>query len=229
MKRVAANGEITELLRCWRDGEDAALDRAIHCLIDELRKLARLCLRRMGGACQLETMDLVNELYLKLAKRSETWVHDGGAQFDDRRQFLYYAGRIMRNILAEYARARLSQKRGGGAPHEALDEKVMLSEGASLDLSSMIALNQSLTRLAEMNPRQSRIIELQFYLGLTNEEAARALGVSAMTVKRERKSATCWLYRELDRHDVSTPALENPFEAGGPYETGKLEAGQASA
>jgi RNA polymerase sigma factor (TIGR02999 family) len=184
---LSAPSEITRLLRRWTEGDADAFDRLVPIVYDRLRQLARQRLRGAPGAT-LDTTGLVHEAYLKLATATQVTVRDRG-------HFLALASRVMRNLLADHARARRAAKRGGG--DEALE---LLEEAAWMpddDLDAVTALDEALQRLEALDARQSRILEQRYFGGLSLEETAEALGVSLATVKRELRSARAWLAAEM--------------------------------
>ena len=176
----------TTLLEEARSGEPV-LDDLMPLIYDELRRLARTQRRRLGPHKLLNTTALVHEAYLKLAGRENTiW--------EDRRHFFRIAARIMRDILVDHARRQRAAKRGGTAPHVALDDLPPLPD---LKVDDVLGIDESLDRLDAVEPRQARVVELRYFVGLTIEEAAEVLDVSPATVKRDWTSARAWLYREL--------------------------------
>jgi len=182
-----APSQITRLLRRWSEGDPDAFDRLVPIVYDRLRQLARQRLRGDPGAT-LDTTGLVHEAYLKLADAPQTSLRDRG-------HFLALASRVMRNLLADHARARRAAKRGGGAAPLALVEEVAwMPDG---DLDAVAALDEALLRLEALDVRQGRIIEQRYFGGLSLEETAVALDVSLATVKRELRSARAWLAVEL--------------------------------
>lgn len=156
---------------------------------DELRRLARHYLRREPRGQSLQATALVHEAYLRLLK-------DEDLSFQNRAHFFGIAARSMRQILVERARARDASKRGGERHRITLDERVAAEGPRDVDL---LALDEALGRLAAIDAQQARIVELRFFGGLTNEEAAEALGVSPATIKRAWAVARAWLFRELTR------------------------------
>jgi RNA polymerase sigma factor (TIGR02999 family) len=186
---VPASSEVRALLQAWSAGEQQALDRLLPLVHAELGRLARSYLRRERPDHTLQATALVNEAFLKLVdQRSVSW--------QNRAHFFGVAAQAMRRILVDYARARAAAKRGDGVRPEALDELVASTAMRSADL---VALDEALTRLAEMDPRQGRVVELRFFGGLTMEETAEVLQVSPATVGREWALAKAWLYAELQR------------------------------
>jgi len=180
---LSAPSEITRLLRRWSEGDADAFDRLVPIVYDRLRDLARQRLRGAPGAT-LDTTGLVHEAYLKLAAAPQVTLRDRG-------HFLALASRVMRNLLADHARARRAAKRGGGEDALGLiDEAAWMPDD---DLDAVTALDEALQRLEALDPRQSRMLEQRYFGGLSLEETAEALGVSLATVKRELRFARAWL------------------------------------
>jgi RNA polymerase sigma factor (TIGR02999 family) len=182
---------VTELLAELPDGSVAAADELFALLYDELREIAHRQRRRWRGDDTLQTTALVHEAFLKLVDQERI-------PAESRAHFLAVAARAMRHILCNYARDRRAQKRGGAIEHVALDE----SGGDAPDNSSsepsevLVALDEALRRLEQVDPRKSKVVECRFFGGLTIEETAAALGVSPRTVKRDWLVAQAWLHRE---------------------------------
>ncbi|HSJ13115.1 MAG TPA: sigma-70 family RNA polymerase sigma factor [Longimicrobiales bacterium] len=193
--RPAAPGEVTELLRAGRAGEQAAYDRVFALVYDHLREAARAQLardaRHRAGGHTLSTTAVVNEAWLRLADPSRLDVHD-------RSHFLAIAARAMRQVLIQHARRFRAGKRGGGAVHIDLDaagEGIAVAERAEL----LIALDDALVRLAALSPRLAQVVECRYFGGLTEPETADALGVNERTVRRDWVKARAWLHTELTR------------------------------
>jgi len=187
---TGAPGEVTRLLHKWGRGDKASFDALAPLLYEEFRKLARHCLRRDGMERTLQTTALVHELYMRLAHRDQV-------SFENRKHFLYFAGQVMRYVLTERARNKLAQKRGAGVECASLDEAIRLSDGRTLDWTGVIAVDKALGKLERLDPRQSRIVELRFFVGLSNPEIAGLMQISPATVKREWRAAKCFLSREI--------------------------------
>lgn len=180
---------MTDLLVAWSGGDDAALQQLMPLVHAELRRLARREMRRERQGHTLQTTALVNEAYLRLVSvRNLTW--------NDRAHFFAMSARIMRRILVDYARSRQYQKRGGGAVVVAFDEESAAAPEPGADL---VALDAALEALARVDARKGRVVELKFFGGLSIDEIAGALGVSAGTVMRDWRLAKSWLLKELDR------------------------------
>lgn len=185
--------DATELLLAWGRGEDAALDRLLPLVHEELRRVARRHMRHERVGHTLQATALVNEAYLRLIQVKQ--VH-----WQDRVHFIAMASRVMRRILVEAARAKGFQKRGAGAHKVSLDEALMVQEASSPDF---LALDVALTTLEKIDPRKCKVVEMRFFGGLSVEETAEALHVSTGTVMRDWRLAKSWLARELEslRHD----------------------------
>lgn len=181
--------QITLWLQEWSGGRAEALDELMPVVYAELHRQAEMFLRRERVGHTLQPTALINEAYLKLIDQKQvTW--------QNRAHFFGVAGQAMRRILVDHAKARHRDKRGGNAenlPIEAAEFAASPDKGVDL-----IALDEALSRLAELDERQSRIVELRFFGGLKVEETAEALGVSPATVKNDWRSAKAWLYRELN-------------------------------
>ena len=176
----------TELLLAWGRGDAAAFGRLVPLVHEELRRMARRYMGRERAGHTLQASALVNEAYLRLIEVDQV-------QWHNRAQFFGVAARTMRRILVDFARARGSDKRGGGVHKVTLDSAVVGSS-ASPDLA---ALDDALEVLRTSHPRKSQVVELKFFGGLTFEEVGEALGVSVDTVKRDWRFAKLWLLREL--------------------------------
>lgn len=182
------SSDVTQLLRRWGQGDHEALERLIPLVFTELREIAGRLFRRENEAHTLQPTALVSEVYLRLTKqRAHEW--------QNREQFFSVAALLMRRILVDYAKGRGTGKRGGGAVNLSLEEAVEVAElPRGVDL---VNLDEALSRLGEIDPRQARVVELRFFVGLSNEEVSELLGTSVTTVKREWRTAKLWLVREL--------------------------------
>jgi RNA polymerase sigma factor (TIGR02999 family) len=181
--------EITQLLLAWGDGDESALAALTPLVYRELRRRAH---RYMGGECAghtLQTTALVNEAYLRL-------VNSQNVRWQNRAHFFAVSAQLMRRILVDCARSRGYRKRGGGARHVELDEAAVVSDERGAE---MVALDEALKSLAELDPRQSRVVELRYFGGLGDAEIAEVLKVSVGTVRRDWTLARAWLNRELSR------------------------------
>jgi len=181
---------VTGLLLAWgRGGDSAALDRLIPLVHEELRRIARRCMGRERRGNSLQPTALVNETYLRLIDlRRVRW--------QDRVHFFAMSARLMRRVLVDVARAKASQKRGGGAQRVTFVESLLPDTEPTHDL---IALDDALRALAEEDSRKSQVVEMRFFGGLTVEETAEALGVSRDTVIRDWQFSKNWLLREMRR------------------------------
>jgi RNA polymerase sigma factor (TIGR02999 family) len=179
--------DVTDLLLSWRQGDAAALDHLVPLVYDELRRVARRCLRGETPGHALQATALVHEVYLRL-------VDVDRMTFTSRAHFFGVAATVMRQILVDDARRQRADKRGGGVTMLSLDEASPAAWTSSVDV---LALDQALDALAAIDARQCRVVELRFFAGLTIDEAAIALGISSATVEREWAVAKAWLFRRL--------------------------------
>jgi RNA polymerase sigma factor (TIGR02999 family) len=194
----STSGVVTELLAKWRAGDQEVLDALVPLVYNELRKAAHRYLRNERPAHTLQSTALVHEAYLRL-RRQEV------QEFENRAHFLAISAQLMRQILVEYARGRNAAKRNAGY-RVVLDDTVNLFKARSVDL---VALDDALKELARLDPRQSRVVELRFFGGLSTEETAAVLGISSATVKRDWSTARIWLRHQMTRsgsHDPGTLA-----------------------
>ncbi|MDZ7639579.1 MAG: sigma-70 family RNA polymerase sigma factor [Bryobacterales bacterium] len=192
MEAQQPNPEITQLLSEWSSGKQEALDVLVDRLYPELKRIASRYLSKERAGHTLQSTALVNEAYMRLV--------DQKAQWANRAHFLAVCARIIRGILVDYARARKSEKRGGGAFCLALDEAIDIPGRRDLDL---MELDQALKLLAELDLRQSQIVELRYFGGLSIEETAEFLKLSTATVKRDWSVAKAWIRREILRGATS--------------------------
>ena len=183
----ARSQEITGLLRAWSGGDEAALARLAEQVYPELRQMARRYMKNERQADTLQTTALVHEVYLRLIDVTQVEWHE-------RAQFFAMAAQMMRRILVDAARARNTNKRGGGALKVNLDETALLSNAPD---RSILALDEALTEFSQVAPRQAKVVELRYFGGLTEEEIVAALKISARTVRRDWDLARAWLLREL--------------------------------
>lgn len=185
--QMPASKDVTQLLVDWRAGDEQAMDQLLPLVYDELRRLANHYLARERPDHTLQPTALVHEAYLRLV---ETKHRD----FRSRAYFFGVASKLMRRVLVDHARKHRAEKRGGGFTKISLDEAIDLPDRQELDL---VALDDALDTLAAIDPRQSRMVELKFFGGLSVDEMAEVLGVSAATIKRDWTWARTWLYREI--------------------------------
>jgi RNA polymerase sigma factor (TIGR02999 family) len=177
---------VCELLRAWSDGDTSALERLTPFVYDELHRLARRYMRGERPGHSLQTTALVNEAYMRLVGYERM-------QWQNRAHFFAVSAQLMRRILVEHAR-RHNLKRGGGVPHVSLDEAAFVGGERAADL---VALDDAMNTLAQLDPRKAQVVEMRFFGGLTEDEIAAALDVSAETVRRDWRLARSWLRRKL--------------------------------
>ncbi|HEX8163927.1 MAG TPA: sigma-70 family RNA polymerase sigma factor [Pyrinomonadaceae bacterium] len=182
--------DVTQMLLAWGAGEPGAEERLFPLVYDELRLMARRYLRREREGHTLQPTALVNEAYLRLVEQTRV-------SWQNRAQFFGVASTMMRRILVNHARALAAGKRGGAARRLTIRDADFSTEQDATDL---LALDEALTRLAAIDERKGRVVELLYFGGLENREAAEVLGVSDKTVQRDWRMARLWLYRELSAH-----------------------------
>jgi RNA polymerase sigma factor (TIGR02999 family) len=181
--------DVTQLLRAWSQGDQSVLDELYQAVYDELHRLAHRYMRRENAGHTLQTTALVNEAYLRLAEAKDL-------NWQDRAHFFAVSANVMRRILIDEARARRAERRGGGDLVIAIDEALDAEKPEDLDL---IALDLALQGLAKVNQRQSKVVELRYFGGLSVDKTAMVLGVSPDTVMRDWRFAKAWLKREMVR------------------------------
>lgn len=181
--------DVTRLLVNWSNGDQAALEQLMPLVYGELRRLASAYLRRERPNHTLQSTALVHEAFMRLVNQ-----HD--VQWRNRAHFYAIAARMIRRILVDYARSQRAEKRGSGAVKLELDAAMAVPQQKEVDL---LGLNDSLDRLAELDARQSRLVELRFFAGLSIEETAEVMQLSPATIKREWNVARAWLFREMTR------------------------------
>jgi RNA polymerase sigma factor (TIGR02999 family) len=185
----ASDGQVTLLLTELRDGNQDAANRLMPLIYTELRRMAGSYMQRERPGHTLQATALVNEVYMRLA---------GGAAvpWQNRAHFFGIAAHAMRQVLLDYARSHIAAKRGGKDAQK-VDIDAEQLRGISPKIENVIAIDEALNRLEKIDPRQSRMIELRFFAGLSVEETAEVMGLSPVTVKRDWRSAKAWLHREL--------------------------------
>jgi len=186
-KTSTSSQDVTMLLKAWSEGDEAALKKLTPLVYAELRRLARHYMARERSSPTLETGAVLNEAFLRL-------VHWKTARWENRSHFYGLAAQMMRRVLVDHARSRGYHKRGGGIRPVSLDEAVVVSKERSPDI---VALDEALDRLAAVDERKSKVVELRFFGGLSVEETAEVLKVSPFTVARDWTLAKAWLHREL--------------------------------
>jgi RNA polymerase sigma factor (TIGR02999 family) len=177
------------LLRAWCSGEQSALDRLMPLVYAELHRLAHIYMVREKSGHTLQTSALVNEAFIRLIDASRI-------EWKDRAHFFAISANVMRRILVEFARSRRSARRGGNPERVELDEGIVSPRERGSDL---VALDDALTALAEVDPREAKVVELRFFGGLSVKETGEVLKVSGRTVMRDWDHARLWLLRELQR------------------------------
>ncbi len=191
METNADRGEVTRLLLAWSSGDEQALERLTPIVYQELHRLANVYIVRERADHTLQATALVNEAYLRLVD-----LH--GVGWRDRTHFFAVAARMMRRILVDFARSRSYQKRAGGGERVSLGDAPIVGGEPGAEI---VALDDALSRLAELDPRKSQVVELRFFGGLRAEEIAEALKISTETVTREWRAAKAWLYSQLKEGD----------------------------
>jgi RNA polymerase sigma factor (TIGR02999 family) len=181
--------DITELLEAWGEGDEAAFERLVPLVYTELRRMARRHMYRESEGHLLQTTALVHEAYLKLVSQKN-------AKWQNRAHFFAVSSQQMRRILVDAARSKLRQKRGADAPVVSLDDAPELSVSRAAEF---VALDDALERLAQLDPRRARVVEMRYFGGMSVEETAAALNISGDTVIRDWKAAKAWLFAELNR------------------------------
>jgi RNA polymerase sigma-70 factor (ECF subfamily) len=187
----AKQHEVTEILLEWNSGDPAASERLMPLVYDELRRLARAFVYRERPGSTMQPTALVHEAYLRIVDQTRV-------SWQNRAHFYGVAATMMRRVLIDNARAKASEKRGGTAARLSIEE---IQVPLPVRAADLIALDESLERLSKVDPRKSRIVELRFFGGLTDEEVAEVVGISTRTVLRELKKAKLWLYDDLSDGD----------------------------
>jgi len=188
---MSSPNEVTQLLVAWSEGDQTALEKLVPLVYDELHRLARRYMRRERARHTLQTTALVNEAYLRLVDLKTV-------RWQNRAHFFAVSAQVMRRILVDFARSRRYQKRGGSAFQVSFERALNIGEQRDTDL---VALDDALGALAEVDPRKSKVVELRFFGGLSVEDTAHVLKVSPDTVMRDWKMAKVWLLRELSREE----------------------------
>lgn len=180
---------ITKILQSWSEGNQSSLEELIPLVYQELHRLAHRALAKNSQGNTVQTTALVHEAFLRLIDVKQV-------QWQDRVHFYAVSANLMRNILVDFARQRLSQKRGGEMTRVELDEALNFSPNKGADL---VVLDELLKELARLSERQSKIVELKFFGGLTEDEISEVLKISPATIRRDWQVARAWLYRELSK------------------------------
>jgi RNA polymerase sigma factor (TIGR02999 family) len=184
----SSSDAVSQLLQRWSDGDKGALDQLMPLVYAELRRMARRYMLQQPSGHTLQTTALIHEAYLRLVGHSEK-------RWESRAHFFGVAAQAMRHILVDYARARHASKRGGEARVVSLDEAAIVSEERAAEL---VSLDDALKELGRLSPRQSHVVELRYFGGLSVTETAEVLKVSSDTVTRDWNHAKAWLHRELN-------------------------------
>jgi RNA polymerase sigma-70 factor, ECF subfamily len=184
-----SESEITQLLRAWREGDGTALEKLMPVVYRELRRIAGNFMKRQDQGHTLQATALINEAYLRL-------VDSNKVNWQSRTHFFAVSAQLMRRVLVDSARQKNSQKRGGNNLRITLDDRIDIP---LKDQTDLVALDEALSRLNKLSSRQSQVVELRYFGGLTEEQIAETLGVSERTVRRDWNLARTWLYRELQQ------------------------------
>jgi RNA polymerase sigma factor (TIGR02999 family) len=182
-----STSELTELLVNWSNGDESALEQLMPIVDRELHRIAHYQMTREDPGHTLQTTALVNEAYLKLINQREV-------QWQNRAHFFAIAAKLMRRILLDHAKTQLRAKRGGGAVHVSLSQ---VTTGSASDSQELIDLDEALKKLARIDLQKSKIVEMRYFGGLTVEEVAEVLQISAVSVRRHWSMAKAWLRREV--------------------------------
>ncbi len=186
MSELSPSTEVTALLIDWSNSSKAAYDKLVPLVHDELHRLAHRYMSRESPGHTLQTTALVDEAYLRLVDKKVQW--------QNRTHFFAIAAQVMRRILVDHARAHAYQKRGGGAQKIELNEAMVMAKERAAEL---VALDEALEKLKEFDARKARVVELRFFGGLTVDETAQVLSISANTVDRDWSTARAWLYNAV--------------------------------
>jgi RNA polymerase sigma factor (TIGR02999 family) len=185
--------ELTQLLRGWQAGDREGLDALLPVVYKELRRIAHFQLRGERDGHTLQSAELVNEAYLRLVRMNPP-------QWESRTHFFAIAAQLIRQILVDYARRRRASKRGSGVCMLMVDDAAALPQSKDIDV---VAVDDALNALAEIDPRQSRVVELRFFAGLSLEEISKVMGIAPATVQRDWTAARAWLHREISRRPTT--------------------------
>jgi RNA polymerase sigma factor (TIGR02999 family) len=186
---MSAAHSVTQLLEQWNNGDREALEKLMPLVYEQLRKMAKRYMRQQNPGHTLQTTALIHEAYLRMVPQKEK-------QFENRAHFFAVAAQAMRHILVDYARQRHTAKRGGGVRPISLEEAAIVTHERAAEL---IAFDEALKQLQTLSMRQSRVVELRYFGGLTIKETAAVLGVSPTTVEEDWGFAKTWLLREMRR------------------------------
>jgi RNA polymerase sigma factor (TIGR02999 family) len=184
---TVSHNDVTGLLHEWKQGDKHALDKLMPLVYDEMRRIAHRYMQKEHDGHTLQTTALINEAYVRLVGQQKI-------EWQNRSHFFAVTAQVMRHLLIDHARRQNFAKRGGGAERVALDDATMMSSERAVEL---IALDEALGELAQMDPRKSRVVELRYFGGLSLEETAEVLDISLMTVRRDWRAAKAWLFRRI--------------------------------
>lgn len=187
--KIPPSPQVTQLLAEWSSGNQAAFDQLMPLVYEELHRMARRYMAKQSPGHTLQPTALINEAYIRLADSP-------GKEWQNRLHFFGVAASAMRHVLVDYARSSRSAKRGGAQKPLPLDERFVVSDQR---LAEVVELDDALTALEKLNARQSKVVELRYFGGLSVEETAELVGVSPETVMRDWRAAKAWLHRELGR------------------------------
>lgn len=179
--------EITQLLINWANGDQSALNKLMPIVYAELHRLAHHYMSRERPGHTIQTTALVNEAYLKLVDQRKT-------RWQNRSQFFAISAQLMRRILVDHARSHAYEKRGGGLRRVSLAD---VGDSSPINARDIVSIDEALSRLTEIDPRQGQIVELRFFAGLTIQETAEVMSLSPATIKTEWRTARAWLYQQL--------------------------------
>ena len=186
---AASKNQVTDLLQRWKSGDEEALERLTPLVYDQLHRMAHQYIKRERRGHTLQTSALVNEAYLRLVDYKRV-------DWQNRAHFFAISAVVMRRVLVDYARQRASDKRGGESHQINLSDTLAFTSERAAEL---VALDEAMKGLNQLYPRRSKVVELRYFGGLNNEEAAAVLRVSAATIERDWRFAKAWLYRELKK------------------------------
>ena len=189
----AEKGEVTQLLNNMAKGDSGAAEKLLPLVYSELHRLAASYMRRERPDHTLQATALINEAYLRLTKEDGEW--------NSREHFIGMAANVMRHVLVDYARAHKAKQRDGGMKRVELKEDLAISPEK---IEEVVALDEALTRLEHLQPRQGKVVEMRYFGGLSVEQIASLLGVSERSVKRDWSLARIWLFRELGQGSAAT-------------------------
>ena len=185
----ASKNQVTDLLQRWKSGDEEALERLTPLVYDQLHRLAHQYIKRERRGHTLQTSALVNEAYLRLVDYKRV-------DWQNRAHFFAVSAVVMRRVLVDYARQRTSDKRGGESYQVSLSDNLAFTSERAAEL---VALDEAIENLNQLYPRRSKVVELRYFGGLNNQEAAAVLKVSEATIERDWRFAKAWLYRELKK------------------------------